>query len=193
MRIAYPKSTPKISATATGPGVGGIKLCVTASPVISGKAKCKMCLPLFSDKALARGRRIMSPTSKKTGMATINPVMSRASLALDSPPFLSRYMAKAWAPPECSKKAPKIAPKPMIVATKAKVLPMPLEIDSITSVVLSPPRKPTHTAAISKLIKALSFNLIISVSKRMTPVTMAKMSCSSCMSKKYILEAIELF
>ena len=39
--ITQPKSAPKILATATGPGVGGIKVCVTASPASNGIPKCK--------------------------------------------------------------------------------------------------------------------------------------------------------
>ena len=32
IKITQPKSAPIISATAIGPGVGGIKACVTAKP-----------------------------------------------------------------------------------------------------------------------------------------------------------------
>ena len=37
-KITQPKSAFKISATATGPGVGGIKACVIASPASNGMA-----------------------------------------------------------------------------------------------------------------------------------------------------------
>lgn len=37
-KITHPKSAPSMSATATGPGVGGMNVCVTASPANNGMA-----------------------------------------------------------------------------------------------------------------------------------------------------------
>lgn len=68
---------------------------------------------------------MINPTSKKTGIATINPVNINAHEAFFLPKVFNNCFDNAYAPPEASNISPKIAPNPTIVATDPKVLPIP--------------------------------------------------------------------
>ena len=152
-RITHPRSAFRISATATGPGVGGIKACVIANPASSGIAYKSMDFFVFRCREYTNGIKMIKATSKKTGIAIKKPVIISAQEAFFSPNFCSKYCAKASAPPECSRIAPNIAPSPTTTATKPRVEPIPSFTVTIISVGATPARIPTKILEISKARK----------------------------------------
>ena len=88
--ITQPRSAPSISATAIGPGVGGIKAWVIARPAKSGSAYNKRDFLVVLLRAYVIGTRMINATSKKTGMATKKPVKTMAQEAFSCPVFFSR-------------------------------------------------------------------------------------------------------
>ncbi len=74
------------------------------------------------------GTRIINPTSKNTGMDTINPAITIAQGALSFPNTLSNVFASRSAPPEISSIFPSIAPRPTTTAINPRVPPIPFSI-----------------------------------------------------------------
>ena len=143
-----------MSATAIGPGVGGINECVTARPAKSGKAYISNDFLVCLCKAYIMGNSKINATSKNTGIATIKPAIAMAAGALSTPNFFNKKDAMTLAPPECSNMAPNIAPKPTTVATNPKVLAIPSLIVFIIAKESNPAIRPTTILAINKEAKA---------------------------------------
>ena len=68
----------------------------------------------------------MKPTSTKTGIPKIKPVIANANGALLAPNLSSNQLASTSAPLDFSITLPNIAPRPTIKATLPKVPPIPL-------------------------------------------------------------------
>ena len=124
----------------------------------------------------ASGIRMIRPASKKTGMATISPVMPRAQAAFSSPNFLTMVTASVCAPPEASRMAPNIDPRPINRAMPCRVLPMP----SLTALTISaagiPPINPMAIAPIRMDTIACTLNLMIRTSRITRPAMAAKIN-----------------
>ena len=150
-KITHPKEAPKISATATGPGVGGTKAWVMASPAKRGRAYSKSDFPVLRCKEYTKGTNTIKATSKKTGIAIKNPAISMAQEARCSPMRSSNACAIAVAPPECSNIPPKRVPKPTTMATKPRVLPIPV---CRVFIMVSTPRPETIPTTILEIKRA---------------------------------------
>ena len=86
---------------------------------------------------------MIKPTSKKTGTATMNPVIPSAHCALSSPNLLTSVWARRSAPPDTSSIFPNIAPRPTTTATKPSVPPIPFWMEAMTSPSGMPAATPT--------------------------------------------------
>ena len=124
----------------------------------------------------ASGIRMISPASKKTGIAMTRPVMARAHAAFLSPNLSTIVTASAWAPPDISKTEPNIEPSPTSKAMPFSVLPIP---SSTAPMIWSndiPAPRPISTAPTRMAIMAGSLNRMISASRTIRPMTAAMTS-----------------
>ena len=77
-RIMEPTSTPSMLAAVVGPGVGGTRQWVSCKPAAIARARPTMDLPDTREMAFARGAKMTTAESAKTGMEMNQPVMARA-------------------------------------------------------------------------------------------------------------------
>ena len=116
---------------------------------------------------------MISPASKKTGMAMTRPVIPSAQAAFLSPKRFTMVTARVCAPPETSNMAPNIEPRPTNSAIPFNVLPMP----SLTAVTIvskgMPAMRPMVMAPTRMETMAWILNLMINTSRMASPINAA--------------------
>ena len=114
-----------IPATAIGPGVGGMKEWATPRPASKGNPNVIAGRPARRAAANTSGARMISATSKNTGIEARNPISDIAQRPAPTLRLWSNLFASAVTPPDASSMAPNSAPRPITTAMKPSVPPMP--------------------------------------------------------------------
>ena len=116
----------KASIATSGPGCGGTKACKADKPASAGMPRA--ITGIFVRRATRRiiGISITTPTSKNSGIPTINALRAMAHGSLCSGAFFSMVSQITSAPPERVRRIPIIPPKAMSNPTPDAVEPTPL-------------------------------------------------------------------
>lgn len=119
---------------------------------------------------------MISPTSKNTGIATMNPVRPSASGARSSPNFSISVNATRCAPPDTWMIWPIITPRPTTIATNPSVSPMPAVIVGTMSASGMPAINATTKLVNSNATNACSLSQMTSTRSSATPPAVASSS-----------------
>lgn len=76
-----PRSKPKISAAASGFGVGGTTQCAVVAPIVRHPVTYPILRSILEAIVIPIGIRIINVTSKNTGMDKINPAILKPQIA----------------------------------------------------------------------------------------------------------------
>ena len=163
-----PRSKPKISAAASGFGVGGTTQCAVVAPIVRHPVTYPILRSILEAIVIPIGIRIINVTSKNTGMDKINPAILKPQIAFFAGNADTILSAITSAAPLSFISCPRIVPKPTGKPILVIIFPNP---DAIVDVVVSkssPPITPITKQAITIPIAAFNFNTIIQ--NRMTAI-----------------------
>ena len=152
-----------------GAGCGGTSPCTVDKPAKIGMPICSSDMFVFLATVNTIGISKMTPTSKKTGMPTINPTSIIAQCTLCSPKRSIKVVAIRSAPPDSAIILPSIVPSPMTMAIVPSVPPRPPVIELTTSSGFMPASSPSSRAEINSVTNG--FHLYLEISKTRKTIT----------------------
>jgi len=162
---------PRFPAAASGPGVGGTKVCVAYRPVIRAMVIATSETLARTAMAFFRELRMTKPESQNTGTDTMKPMMLMVRVGNRVPSTRMRASAMAMAAPVRSRITPMIVPNRMINPMLPRVAPnAPVMVGAIVSTG-SPKANPPTTAAASSARNGLSFNFVVATTMAATRAT----------------------
>ena len=190
-RITQPRSAPKSSATAMGPGVGGMKAWAVARPASKGNPNTMGAVFARLARLKMSGAKIISATSKKTGIATISPTIPMVHRPAFMPAFSKNALDRACMPPPACRNTPNMAPKPTTIAIKPRVPPMPFVTVCKAVSGDMPPAMAPSKLTISNAGKACIFRRMINQSSAATDRAVAsntRFCARTSMLKRFALQ-----
>src|SRR5699024_4221820 len=120
-----PRSTPTLSATTSGPGVGMTMLCETIRPTASAVTNVILAMPVFVARLLITLLRMTNAASKNTGIDTSVPAIASPAGDFLMPVTLKIPSAIFSTAPDFARNCPKTIPRPIRIPTPASVPPKP--------------------------------------------------------------------